>query len=235
MLIYCSLPSLETTVTTLAEFLESLSYIELADMQGASEGDGVVTSQWRNRIITIINHGLNTLHSEFSLKTASEEVYPGTGKSTYKNTKPDFVRFDQILLGDERLFLNDTTIKDPRVMISSWNSFEMNGFTDEDVVTVLYRAKNTPLTKASPNSTVIDIPPRFDELLRSYVAWHIFGGYKDQAFVAKAAENKMRFQELLQELRELNLTNEYNPELPARWFDKGWGLVPPAKLPPETE
>ena len=217
-------------MTTLDNFLESISYIELSDMSGASEGDGVVTSQWRNRIISILNHGLNVVHSEFSIKLVEDPVYPGSNRYEYTNEEPDFIRIDKISLNNEAIFLNDSTVNDPRIFVTGWNSFVAEGFKEDDVLVVVYRAKAEPITKSSPGETVIPVPARFEELLRAYVAWQIFLGYKDQAFAAKGMESKARYMELLQQLRELNITNEYNPELPARWFDKGWGLAHPAKL-----
>ena len=214
-------------MTTLNELLESLSYVELSDMAGGSEGDGTVTQQWRNRIISILNSGLNTLYTEFSLRTKQETIDLYEGFCDFRIESPDFVRIDRITHNGEPVFINDSDLHDRRITLTSWRSFSATGFEKGSQLIVTYRARPEVFKKTTAGSTEIPVPFRFEEILRAYIAWQIYFGSKDQGIAAKAVQCRARYEELLQELKEKNLSNEFSLEVPARWFDKGWGLTPP--------
>lgn len=227
-----------------SQLLQKLSFMELSDLSQAGEGNGVITQPLRNRVISIANDGLLDLHTRFALLNKELILQTREGLNRYylrqvhalTSTDPDSEKY--IVDTEEDPFLGDLTRVD-RILNSEgcpvWlndheketgNLFQMLSFDSLYVqnpsltLKVFYRARHQELD--DDDDAEINLPPMYEQALRSFIGWKVYAGQKTQESQIKAQQLEVQYTNHLQGLIDANITNEYSPDHNERFEKGGW-------------
>lgn len=222
----------------LIEHLRNLSYMELSDLAQAGEGNGTISEPLRKRVISMTNNGLLELFTKFAILNKELILHTQAGLNRYflriehAVTDPtvgpikyiidtmddpfvgDLIRLDSIRDSTDRPIW--TNMPD---QLDCDNLFKMTAFdtlyvqNPAQVLKLYYRAKHPELSiDADPSEVDINLPPLYEQALRSYVGWKVYSGQKGQDSQLKAQQLEMVYNSQLNNLTDVNITNEFTPD-----------------------
>lgn len=231
----------------ISELFADLSYGELATLNLAEEGNGVITDAGKERIIRFINDGLLKLYSRFILKESNVLIEMVEWITQY-HLLLKFAQSQQGVSTQTNLYIIDSELEPfPENVIRILTVYGGDGcvlplndegnpfslFTPKHNVlqvpnpqegmplSITYQAKHAPLVLAHEDAT-IDLPDVLVPALRNWIAYRAYDQVKTQEAQQMAQANRQEYENVCTEAIQLDLLGTSMANTTHRFERNGW-------------